>query len=365
MEMTGPKSTAMPSFMQRSAPCLMRPISLFCFPMRQSAQEMELDAMIIVTGANGFIGSAMVWELNQKGFQDIICVDSVGLDKRNLLKKRTYSKFLLKDELWSFLKTDEAKKTQWVIHMGACSSTTEKNWEFLKENNLEYTQKIYEWCTSHNANLIYASSGATYGAGEMGFDDTTDSEKLKPLNLYGDSKVMFDRWVLKQTTGPAHWYGLKFFNVFGPHEYFKESMASLVFKAFHQIREKGSLGLFKSHNPNYKDGEQLRDFIYVKDITRWMLELMEKKPKNGIYNMGFGKARSWLDLASGVFSSLKKPVQIRWMEVPEDIRNQYQYFTQANMTKWKSQGLSDPQWPLEKAIKDYVEGYLMKEDSYL
>jgi ADP-L-glycero-D-manno-heptose 6-epimerase len=321
--------------------------------------------MIIVTGANGFIGSAMVWELNQRGITDIVCVDSVGLEKRNLLKKRKYSKFLPKEGLWDFLNSSEGKKTQWIIHMGAISSTTEKNWELLKENNVEYSQKIFEWCAKNKADLIYASSAATYGAGELGFDDTTDSEKLKPLNLYGDSKVIVDRWALKQNQTPKHWYGVKFFNVFGPHEYFKESMASLVFKAFHQIREKNSLGLFKSHNPKYRDGEQLRDFVYVKDITRWMFELMEKKPQNGLYNMGYGQARTWLDLARSVFRNLQKPMEINWMEVPENIRDQYQYYTQATMAKWRSQGLSAPEWPLEKAIDDYIENYLLKEDQYL
>jgi ADP-L-glycero-D-manno-heptose 6-epimerase len=321
--------------------------------------------MVVVTGANGFIGSVMVWELNQMGVTDIACVDSVPLEKRNLLKKQKYSRFLLKDELWAFLAGAEGKKTKWIIHMGACSSTTETNWEFLKENNLEYSQKIFDWCADHKVDLIYASSGATYGAGENGFDDSFDSEKLKPLNLYGESKVQFDRWAVKQKKTPPHWYGLKFFNVFGPHEYFKEAMASLVFKAFHQIREKGQLGLFKSHNPKYRDGEQLRDFIYVKDVTRWMTELMEKKPTSGIYNMGYGQARSWLDLARSVFRALQRPMEIQWMEIPENIRNQYQYYTQANMAKWRAQKLSDPKWPLEKAIEDYVGKYLLNSDPYL
>ncbi|MEN0059064.1 MAG: ADP-glyceromanno-heptose 6-epimerase [Bdellovibrio sp.] len=322
--------------------------------------------MIIVTGANGFIGSVMVWELNQQGFSDIVAVDSIGLEQRNLLKKMKINKFILKDELWSFLQTPEAQKSvSWIIHMGACSSTTETNKEFLWENNTHYTQRIFEWCAKHKKSLIYASSAATYGAGEFGFDDRTDSEQLRPLNLYGESKVLFDRWAVKQTETPPQWYGLKFFNVFGPNEYHKESMSSVAFKAYHQIKEKGSLGLFKSANPEYRDGEFMRDFVYVKDITTWMRELMEKKPVNGIYNMGFGKPRSWLDLAASVFAAIGKPMKIDWLEMPTNIRGQYQYFTEAKTDKWKAAGMSPAKWPLEKAVADYVQNYLSKEDPSL
>jgi ADP-L-glycero-D-manno-heptose 6-epimerase len=322
--------------------------------------------MIIVTGANGFIGSAIIWELNQKGFTDIIAVDSVGLDTRNVLAKRQYSKFFLAGELWSFLDQPEIqKKVSWVIHMGACSSTTEKNWDFLYSNNFEYSQRLFSWCAQYQKSLIYASSAATYGAGENGFDDTFDSEKLKPLNLYGDSKVLMDRWAVKQTATPENWYGLKFFNVFGPNEYEKGSMASVAFKAFHQIKNTQTLGLFKSYNPHYKDGEQLRDFVYVKDITRWILELMDKKPSSGVYNMGYGVARSWMDMAKPLFKALDLPINITWLEIPDDIKNQYQYFTQAKMNKWEAAGMSLAQWPLEKAIEDYVVNYLSQKDAWL
>ncbi|MBC7370339.1 MAG: ADP-glyceromanno-heptose 6-epimerase [Bdellovibrionaceae bacterium] len=322
--------------------------------------------MIIVTGANGFIGSVMVWELNQKGTSDIVCVDSIDLKTRDVLKHRKYSRFLSKDELWSFLETKEAQeKVTWVIHMGACSTTTETNKEFLWENNTFYTQRIFEWCTKHGKSMIYASSAATYGAGELGFDDTTDAELLKPLNLYGESKVLFDRWVVKQTKTPPHWYGLKFFNVFGPNEYHKEAQASVIFKAYNQIRESESLGLFKSANPKFKDGEFMRDFVYVKDITGWMWELIDKKPANGVYNMGFGKPRSWLDLAKAVFGSLGKTLKINWLEMPANIRDQYQYHTEAKTDKWAAAGMSPAKWPLEKGVDDYVKNYLTKSDPLL
>lgn len=322
--------------------------------------------MIIVTGANGFIGSAMIWQLNQTGMTDILAVDSVNLSSRNLLAKHQYLRFFEANELWSFLMSDEAKKSvNWVIHMGACSSTTETNWEYLYANNFQYSQRLFEWCSQNQKNLIYASSAATYGAGENGFEDSFDSEKLKPLNFYGESKVIMDRWALKQKATPANWYGLKFFNVFGPNEYEKGAMASVAFKAFNQIKSTSQLGLFKSYNPKYEDGKQLRDFVYIKDVVRWMQELMEKKPASGIYNMGFGKARTWLDMAIPLFQSLNREPKINWLEMPDSIRNQYQYFTEANMQKWQGAGMSPPQWPLETAIEDYVKNYLSHKDNWL
>lgn len=319
--------------------------------------------MIIVTGANGFIGSAIVSELNQHtaqfGPEDIIAIDPVDLNTRNLLKNKTIKQFYLADELWSLLAQPEYKeKITWIIHMGACSSTTEKNWDYLFENNFLYSQRIFEWCAQNQKGLIYASSAATYGAGENGFDDQFDSEKLKPLNLYGESKVLMDRWALKQQAIPENWYGLKFFNVFGPNEYKKESMASVAYKAFHQISKTGQLGLFKSYNPLFQDGQQLRDFVYVKDVTNWILELMKKKPTSGIYNMGFGQARSWLDLSKALFSSLGVERKIDWLEMPDNLKAQYQYFTEAKMQKWSDAGMSPPKWNLELALDDYVKNYL-------
>ncbi len=323
--------------------------------------------MVIVTGANGFIGSAMVWELNNKGVPVLACVDTVPqADRPELLVSRKFDQFLLKDELWDFLKRPSTiEKCTWIIHMGANSSTTETNAEHLWENNTLYTQRIFEWCAEHGKNLIYASSAATYGAGELGYDDIIDHEKLRPLNLYGESKVKFDRWAMKQDKTPPHWYGLKFFNVYGPNEYHKGSMSSVAYKAFHQIQKTGSLELFKSYLPEYKDGAQMRDFVYVKDVTGWMLELTEKMPKSGIYNMGFGQPRTWVDLGTAVFKASDKAVNIAFIPMPENIRGQYQYFTEANMSTWKKIGMSEPKWSLERGVTDYVQNYLRKPNPHL
>lgn len=323
--------------------------------------------MVIVTGANGFIGSVMVWELNQKNIPVSAVVDKISLkDRADLLKNKKFENFLTKDELWDFLeKPSTIEKTTWIIHMGAISSTTETNENLLWDHNTGYTQRIFEWCAKHKKNLIYASSAATYGAGEQGYDDTMDPEKLQPLNLYGESKVKFDRWALKQLQTPPHWYGLKFFNVYGPNEYFKGPMTSVPFKAFHQIKETGAMKLFKSYNPDYKDGEQMRDFIYVKDVTAWMLELTQKKPANGIYNMGFGKARTWNALVNAAFAAMNKKPQIEYIDMPENLRNQYQYFTEANMSKWLKAGMSAPRWSLEDGVKDYIQNHLSKENPIL
>lgn len=321
--------------------------------------------MYIVTGANGFIGSAIIWQLNQMKIGPILAVDSVSLGERpQPLKGRSYARFLNQNELWNFLAQDQAQEIQWIIHMGACSSTTEFDVEFLKENNTEYTQRLFEWCQKNSKPFIYASSGAVYGDGTQGFSDESDPAIFKPLNPYGESKAAFDRWVVEKQETPPHWYGLRFFNVFGPGEGHKESMSSVVYKAFQQITNHGSLKLFRSHHPDYEDGKQKRDFVYVKDITRWITELIEKKPTSGIYNMGFGRERTWLDLATAVFTSLNVPVKIDWIDIPEEIRDKYQYSTAAEMRKLESSGLTPAQWSLEKGVADYVH-FLKTGQEYL
>ena len=321
--------------------------------------------MIVVTGATGFIGSTLVWELNKKGITDILCVDSVPPQARpGILDKRTYTKFMGHNEFLKYLQDGPSEKIDWIIHMGACSSTTEMDVNFLLENNTLYTQKLFEYCRDNEARFIYASSGACYGDGKQGFDDQTDPELLKPLNPYGDSKINFDRWILKQTDFPELWMGLRFFNVYGPNEYYKKDMSSVVFKAYRQIKVNGTLKLFRSHNDDYEDGEQLRDFVYVKDITGWIMEILDGKGFSGIFNMGYGQARSWLDLAKGVFKSMNQELNIDWVDVPEDIRPRYQYFTEAKMERFLSQGFSQPQWRLEDGITDYIK-YLDKKDPFL
>lgn len=322
--------------------------------------------MIIVTGATGFIGSAMIWQLNQRGESSIMAVDTIPPSvKPGPLSKRRYDRFLLKDQLWDFL---DKTKVQAVVHMGACSSTTELNTAFLYENNFLYTQRLWKWCASNHVPFLYASSGAVYGDGQNGFDDSKLSDLFKPLNPYGESKAMFDRWVENEKPpAPPVWYGLRFFNVYGPNEYLKGDMASVVFKAFHQIRETGRLKLFKSHRPDFKDGEQLRDFVYVKDIIRWMDELLiraqtPEPAASGIYNMGFGKARSWNDLAKATFTSLGRPLQIDYIDIPSDMRPRYQYFTEASLDRLMSLKLSPPRWSLESGVLDYVKNHLLSED---
>jgi ADP-L-glycero-D-manno-heptose 6-epimerase len=320
--------------------------------------------MIIVTGATGFIGSALVWELNQRGREDIIAVDVIRPDLRQgILSKRKYEKFLTHLELWDFL--SQNPKVEAILHMGACSSTTELNRTYLRTINTEYTQRIFEWCTENQTRLIYASSGAVYGDGHQGFDDQTDPRFFQPLNPYGESKLNFDIWAVQQTNTPPLWMGLRFFNVYGPNEYYKQDMSSVVFKAYRQIHVNNVLKLFRSHNRQYHDGKQLRDFIYVKDVTRWIAEILfEKKGYSGVYNMGFGEARTWLDLAAAVFHEIGKPMKVEWMDVPENLRARYQYFTQAKMDRFLSQGFSRPEWSLEKGIKDYVHNYLNQSDPF-
>lgn len=323
--------------------------------------------MIFVTGAAGFIGSALVWELNQRGVEDIICVDDFGSSTRwHNLVKRKFKDFIPTSKFLSYLESSvKPSDVRAIFHFGACSSTTEMNMDFLFENNVKYSQRIFDWCRIHNKQLVYASSCATYGAGHKGFSDSTSSSELRPLNPYGYSKVLFDRWVEDQNITSFPWAGLKFSNVYGPQEYHKGDQASVVFKAFYQIRNEGRLKLFRSHRDDYKDGLQKRDFVYVKDVVAWSCDFLDKKRVSGIFNIGYGVSETWMSLAEAVFNTLQKPVKIEWIDIPESIRAQYQYYTEARVDKLLTQGFEKPRWSLEEGIKDYCLNYLSKEDLYL
>ena len=318
--------------------------------------------MIVVTGAAGFIGSCLIGELNRKGLQEIIAVDEEERsDKKVNYSTKKIQQFINRQHFINWLETN-ASGVKFVFHIGARTDTTEKSVDILNELNLNYSKSIWKICALHQIPMVYASSAATYGLGENGYEDNHDTiPSLKPLNPYGDSKQAFDCWVLEQTECPPFWAGLKFFNVYGPNEYHKGRMASVIFHTFHQIKEKGEMRLFRSHNPNYKNGEQLRDFIYVKDVVNVCSFLMDKTPKSGIYNLGSGKARTFMDLASLTFTSLGLSPKIDFVDTPEDIRSTYQYFTEADMTKLVEVGYSYPFHTLEEGISDYVENYLLKE----
>lgn len=316
--------------------------------------------MIIVTGAAGFIGSCLVSKLNQSGRTDLILVDDFSKkEKEANLKDKSFSAKIERNVFNHWL-IENANQVEFIFHIGARTDTTEFNKEIFDELNVNYTKMIWNFCVTNNIPLVYASSAATYGLGEFGYDDNHDViPNLKPLNPYGDSKNDFDIWALQQDKKPPFWAGLKFFNVYGPNEYHKGRMASVIFHTFNQINLNGGMRLFRSHNPNYKDGCQLRDFIYVKDVVNVCLFLMTDKPTSGIYNLGSGKARTFLDLATNTFNALDKSVNIEFIDTPIDIRDKYQYFTEANMQKLISEGYKTPFHTLEDGVKDYVENYLV------
>ncbi len=318
--------------------------------------------MIVVTGAAGFIGSVVASALNNQGYHQLVLVDdfkSAELKGKtaNFITK-TYIALVERDELFDWFPKN-AEHIKWVIHLGARTDTTEFNKEIFDRLNVNYSKTIWQLCTTHQIPLIYASSAATYGMGEHGYIDSHKIvEALQPLNPYGISKNEFDKWALQQNQ-PPFWAGLKFFNVYGPNEYHKGRMASVIFHAYKQIIEKGSMKLFRSHRNDFKDGEQLRDFVYVKDVAEVILFLMHQQGvKSGIYNLGTGKARSFVDLATACFNVLDKVVDIEFVDTPEDIRNKYQYFTEADMTKLKNTGYNKDFTSLEDGIRDYITNYL-------
>ncbi|MPS72102.1 MAG: ADP-glyceromanno-heptose 6-epimerase [Chryseobacterium sp.] len=327
---------------------------------------------IIITGAAGFIASCLVGYLNDQGYQNLILVDNFEReDKKKNWQNKTYSEIISRDQFFDWIDKPE-NKADIIIHLGAKTDTTEFNYSIHEELNVVYSQKIWKYCTKINIPLIYASSAATYGNGEYGYtDDHKVPFQLTPLNPYGKSKNEFDKWAILQKDQPVFWTGLKFFNVYGPNEYHKGRMASVILHSVKQIREKGYVDLFKSHHPDYKNGEQLRDFVYVKDLIKviyWMMtNMLERKwiqENSGLYNLGTGEARSFYDLVSSTFNGLKLPPDIRFIDMPMDIRDKYQYFTQANMSKLKEAGYPESFYSLEEGVEDYVENYLNKETYY-
>lgn len=315
--------------------------------------------MIIVTGALGFIGSCLISKLNKEGFTDIIAVDDFSKTEKekNLEGKSLNVKVDRKDFISWF--EDCGDEVSFIYHIGARTDTTEFDKAIFDELNVEYTKSIWNLCSRFNIPLVYASSAATYGLGEFGYEDSHDIvDKLKPLNPYGDSKNDFDIWALKQKHTPPFWAGLKFFNVYGPNEFHKGRMASVIFHTFNQINQNGGMKLFRSHNPDYSDGGQLRDFVYVKDVVNVCLFLKNNTPESGLYNLGTGKARTFLDLAKNTFKALSVDENISFIDTPEDIRDKYQYFTEAKMSKLLKAGYAGGFHSLEEGVKDYVQNYL-------
>lgn len=326
---------------------------------------MNLNDNIVVTGAAGFIGSYLVGYLNHHGYNNLYLVDDFSNpDKEKNLAGKNYIQKIHRDNFIEWCKSPPGT-IQYIFHLGARTDTTEMDYEIHKKLNLDYSKQVWELCVAQNIPLVYASSAATYGNGELGYKDNHDIvSQLHPLNPYGVSKNEFDIWALKQATTPPHWFGVKFFNVYGPNEYHKGRMASVIFHAYHQIKKHGTVKLFRSHNPLYKDGEQLRDFIYVNDIVSICTWLMMKHPANGLYNAGTGKSRTFKDLVTSIFDTLDLPVNIEYIDTPSDIRDKYQYFTEADMNKILSAGYNKPFNSLEDGIKEYVSQYLANNKYY-
>ncbi len=326
---------------------------------------MKQDKNIIVTGAAGFIGSCMVGYLNSKGFENIYIVDEFEqTQKTPNYSGKQYRKKIERDLLFNWLQKSGIA-IDFVFHLGARTDTTEFDYAVHQKLNVEYSQALWHYCTLNVVPLIYASSAATYGSGDMGYkDDHHLVEQLQPLNPYGVSKNEFDKWALQQKEQPPFWAGLKFFNVYGPNEYHKGRMASVIFHAFPQIQKDRKVKLFRSHRPDFKDGEQLRDFVYVKDVVEVCYWLMQHQPASGLYNVGTGQARTFKDLVTAIFDSLTIPPDIEYIDMPEDIRDKYQYFTEADMNKLKTAGYTNHFYSLEEGVKDYVQQFLVEKKYY-
>ena len=325
---------------------------------------------IVITGAAGFIGSCLVEFLNGKGYNNLILVDDFTKHEKDAnLSGKQYANKVEREEFFDWI-NNEKIEVNFFYHIGARTDTTEFDYSVHEHLNVAYSKKVWNFCTEKNIPLVYASSAATYGAGELGYKDDEDIiYDLKPLNPYGVSKNEFDKWALKQASSPPSFAGLKFFNVYGPNEYHKGRMASVIFHSFNQIKKNGFVKLFKSHKEGFNDGEQLRDFVYVKDVLKvcyWFLECSLQKPStfiSGLYNLGTGEARTFNDLVKATFSALDLKPQIEYIDMPEDIRDTYQYFTEADMHKIKAAGYSSPFYSLEEGVSDYVRNYL--DDSSL
>jgi ADP-L-glycero-D-manno-heptose 6-epimerase len=317
--------------------------------------------MIIVTGAAGFIGSCLVKRLNQEGFNAIIAVDKFDSPKKNLnLDGARLQERVDRDQFFTWLDRNY-ELTEFIFHIGARTDTTEFDKSVFDKLNVNYSKEIWKRCVSYQIPLVYASSAATYGLGEFGYDDADDEQslsRLKPLNPYGWSKLEFDLWAIRQPEKPFYWAGLKFFNVYGPNEYHKGRMASVILHAYQQIMNTGKVKLFKSHRADIDHGKQMRDFIYVKDLVDVCMYLMEYRKKSGIYNLGSGTARTFLDLAMAVYAALDKEPNIEFIDTPSDIRDKYQYFTQAAMEKLRSAGYTKDFTTLEAGVRDYVNNHL-------
>lgn len=321
--------------------------------------------MIVVTGAAGFIASCLVSRLNDANFNDIVVVDNFSVAKKESnLKGKKIKEFVDRDNFFEWL-DENYEEVEFIFHLGARTDTTEFNKDVFDLLNLNYSKKVWNACCEYQIPLVYASSAATYGSGTLGYDDDEATiPLLKPLNPYGDSKNDFDIWALQQTAKPFFWAGLKFFNVYGPNEYHKGKMASVIFHAYNQIKEKGSMKLFRSHHPDFADGEQMRDFVYVKDVVEVCMFLMRHRKNSGIYNLGSGKARTFMALALNTFEAMGVTPNIDFMDTPENLRDNYQYFTEANMSKLRSIGYDRPFYTLEEGVKDYVQNYLVPGKYY-
>ena len=321
--------------------------------------------MIVVTGAAGFIGSYIVGKLNREGFKDIVLVDTYDdpLKFQNYQTK-TYSEMIDRDNFFDWLAINE-KFVQMIIHLGARTDTVGQEPEIYQQLNFKYSQKIWEACIQYGLPLIYASSASTYGDGELGFDDDHALiPGLKPLNLYAQSKHDFDCWALKQNEQPFFWAGLKFFNVFGPNEYHKDRMASVIFQAYNIIAETGKMELFRSHRTDFNDGEQARDFISVEDVAKVILFFMNHRSDSGVYNVGTGQARTYLSLTKAVFKSMNRMENIGFIDTPADLLGKYQYYTCANIQKLRAIGYDESFLSLEDGIDDYVKNYLIPDNRY-